>query len=1071
MGTGDLGTEPTCVECGAALPGGARFCPSCGTPSSSAPVRETRKTVTLLFTDVTGSTAIGEQLDPETYRGVMTRYFTVAREAVERHGGTVEKFVGDAVLAVFGIPDAREDDALRAVRAAAELNRAIAALSAELERSHDVTLSVRTGVNTGSVVVGSARAGGAFATGDAVNTAARLEQAAPPGSVLIGAQTHALVRHAVDSVAVDPVPARGKAEPVPAYRLVDVHEDEDGRRQRWDAPLIGREPETRALTDVLERTVAGSKAHLVTILGAPGLGKTRLVEDFLGSVRDRVEVVSGRCVSYGQGIAYWPAVQLLRQGLRLSGGESPEVTRHAVEQVMAGEPGAADVADVLLALFGKDAGTTEAGNDQIRWAAARLLERLAARGPLVVTVDDLHWADPQLLALLDHVLEEAADLPLLLVCQARPELRDTRPEWGQGVVNALTLGLDPFTPEQTGTSLASLVGNGLTTEFVAAVADWSGGNPLFVEELVAHLAEQDLIGQRSGDLPAALGRAGMPPTITAVLAARLDQLPADERALVERVAVVGLEFEVADALALVDESLRDPDRVAGLLGRLARRDLLRRVRSSERPTWAFKHVLIRDAAYDALPKALRTELHERFADRLGDDEGAATGEQAAFVAHHLEQAAQYAHELAPHGTGVEERAVRAGQQLIRAADVALDRGDALTAVGFLERALSLPVSPTLRRDLLFRLLECQDDLSLMDGLARTLASLEASIEADPSELDRLLLAAFQLIAAVGRSDDVDVGALTELSASAARLARAAGDDRRLVLALIAQARAVTMRAAWTEVEGLAAEIDAKGNQYHRMIAQVLRGVALSRGASPISLSIAHVERGLAVLGQSPRRLGRLRLVRASLLTALKGSEVRAGFEQALHQFDSMLPRDTLFGAERTAVAATFMGDLELALDSMTTVASQRRAQGDKATLSTDLADLASVKLQLDHPLDDLRPVLAEARRHTGRDDVLSMALVTALDGVVASREGDHERAAVLSDQAIRVVDSTDDCWAQADIRVWAGEVAEARGDLPRARALLQEALDRYRLKEFAVPAALAEERLRALTPSGDRPGR
>ena len=275
----------TCTRCGSALPANAKFCPECATPVAAAPEREVRKTVTLLFTDVTGSTAMGEALDPEAYRGVMGRYFDVARAAVERHGGTVEKFVGDAVLAVFGVPDVREDDALRAVRAAAELNAAVADLSAELVTSHGVTLAIRTGVNTGSVVAGAARAGGSFATGDAVNTAARLEQAAGPGEILLGAETWHLVRDAVEVEPVEPITAKGKAEPVPAYRLLTVRAGEAGRARRFDAPMVGRERETRALEDALERTVASGRSHLVTVLGAPGIGKTRLVSEFVD--RDR----------------------------------------------------------------------------------------------------------------------------------------------------------------------------------------------------------------------------------------------------------------------------------------------------------------------------------------------------------------------------------------------------------------------------------------------------------------------------------------------------------------------------------------------------------------------------------------------------------------------------------------------------------------------------------------------------------------------------------------------------------------------------------------------------------------
>ncbi|HET7719119.1 MAG TPA: hypothetical protein VFK43_04070, partial [Acidimicrobiales bacterium] len=349
--------------------------------------------------------------------------------------------------------------------------------------------------------------------------------------------------------------------------------------------------------------------------------------------------------------------------------------------------------------------------------------------------------------------------------------------------------------------------------------------------------------------------------------------------------------------------------------------------------------------------------------------------------------------------------------------------------------------------------------------------LGAAVEADPSDLDRALYATFQLVGAVARSEDVDIGILAEVSRSAADLARQEGDNLRLLLALIARARAVTMRAAWTELEDLAAEIDACGNQYHRMIAQVLRGTALARGPSPISLAIAHTERNLAPPGQDPRRLARVRLVRASFLAALQGPGARPALEEAVRELQSVDPRAELFVADRMALAGRFMGDLPLAMDSLSTIVSLRRAQGDSATLSTDLADLAACMLELGRPPQEVRPVVAEAELLTGRGDALSASLVAALGGVVASREGDLKGAAELAGRGIDLIDRTDDCWAQADIRAWASEVAQAGGDLPRARALLQEALDRYRLKEFTVLAGDVEERLRALTPSGGRPGR
>ena len=431
-----------CAACGAELPSTVRFCFECGAPVPAAAERETRRTVTLLFTDVTGSTAMGEQLDPEAFRGVLGRYFAVARTAIECHGGTVEKFVGDAVLAVFGVPELHEDDALRAVRAADELNDAVTVLSEELLSELGVRLAIRTGVNTGSVVTGSARAGGSFATGDAVNTAARLEQAAGDGEVLLGASTYALVRDAVEVESVAEVRAKGKAEPVPAFRLRRVLDALHGRRRRADVPLVGRTQENRALDDVLERTVTSGHSHLMTVLGPPGIGKSRLVSEFLLRVGDRAAVAQGRCVSYGQGITYWPLVQALRDALSLSGTESEEVTRQALEQALGAVQDRDRVVDGLLPLLSRTG--VPGTDDQTVWSVRRLLEELATRRPLVLCVDDLHWAEPNLLDLLERVREEVSDLPLLLLCQARPELLEQRPDWGSGAMNAVIFGLEPL---------------------------------------------------------------------------------------------------------------------------------------------------------------------------------------------------------------------------------------------------------------------------------------------------------------------------------------------------------------------------------------------------------------------------------------------------------------------------------------------------------------------------------------------------------------------------------------------------------------------------------------------------
>jgi len=315
---------PICEKCGEDNPERAKFCLNCAAPLAAAPApREVRKTVTVVFTDMTGSTAMGERLDPETLRRVMTRYYEVLREVLERHGGTVEKFIGDGVMAVFGIPIVHEDDALRAVRAAADMRAELARLNAELDRDHGVTIGIRTGVNTGEVVTG-AGSGDSLATGDAVNVAARLEQAAQPGEVLIGQDTYRLVRDAVEVDGVDPLALKGKADPVPAFRLRSVAVGVEGLARHLDSPMVGRDRERQLLTQAFDRSIDESTCHLFTVLGAAGVGKSRLVAEFLSSVRDTATVLLGRCLPYGEGITYWPITEIVTAAAGIAEADSPE---------------------------------------------------------------------------------------------------------------------------------------------------------------------------------------------------------------------------------------------------------------------------------------------------------------------------------------------------------------------------------------------------------------------------------------------------------------------------------------------------------------------------------------------------------------------------------------------------------------------------------------------------------------------------------------------------------------------------------------------------------------------------
>jgi class 3 adenylate cyclase len=386
--------------------------------------RDLRKTVTIVFTDVTGSTGLGERLDPESFRRVMRRYFARMRLVLERHGGTVQKFIGDAILAVFGHPVAHEDDAVRAMRAAAEMREELSSLNDELEREWGLRIAARTGVNTGEVVLGDPAVDDSLLIGDAVNVAARLEQQADPDEILVGELTRRLGRHAVVAEPMPPVELRGRSEPVGAYRLISVQPVPDAAGRPAETPLVGRARERRALDEAFHGVIAGATPHLVTVLGEAGVGKSRLAAELITSCRLESQVLFGRCLPYGKGITFWPVLEVIREALALPDATASAETMNRLTAFLGNEEDAGRIAPRLGQLIG----LTEiaAGVEETFWAVRRFLEMVARRRPAVVVIDDLHWAEPTLLDLIHHVADHGRG-PLLLVCLTRPDLRDLRP--------------------------------------------------------------------------------------------------------------------------------------------------------------------------------------------------------------------------------------------------------------------------------------------------------------------------------------------------------------------------------------------------------------------------------------------------------------------------------------------------------------------------------------------------------------------------------------------------------------------------------------------------------------------
>jgi class 3 adenylate cyclase/tetratricopeptide (TPR) repeat protein len=1029
--------------------------------------RETRRVVTLLFTDVTGSTAMGEKLDPEAYRGVMGRYFAAARAAVERHGGTVEKFVGDAVLAVFGIPEVHEDDALRAVRAAYELNDAVARLSDRLVGELDVRLSIRTGVNTGAVVAGAARAGGSFATGDAVNTAARLEQAAPSGEILLGATTYALVRDAVEAEAVGPVLAKGKSEPVPAYRLLRVLDAARGRRGRDDVALVGRARENRALDKAFTRTVTSGRSHRITVLGPAGIGKSRLVGEFLGRVGDRAAVAHGRCLSYGQGITYWPLIQALRDALRLSGTESPEITRYALTEALGRAPDRHEVVEPLMALLGK-AGMP-GGNEQTFWSVRRLVEELASQRPLVLSVDDLHWAEPALLQVLDRLGEEVVDLPLLLLCQARPELLELYTGWDSGAAGSTTVRLDPLSPAETTASVAALLGGDPPEGFADTVSEWSGGNPLFIEEIVAHLVESGVLERRPRDVwrvARPLDRAGAPPNVTALLASRLDGLPATERDLLERVSVIGLEFTGADVELLVEPPARRE--VGGVLTALTGRDLVRLVSSSEDDTWAFKHVLVRDAAYDGMAKSLRAELHERFADAVaaGDHAG---DERAGFVAHHLEQAARYRRELSGHDPEAETLVDRAVESLVLAADQARDREREDTSISYLERAMALgPTTSTARRIILERQVVSCFEAGELDRLAGALDSFEAELDESAEQVDRVFLRTMRGVHEMSVGGAVDPAQVNALAEEVVAIGRAAGDTRWIVRGLRAQSLCSMVLALWGDAAAHSDEVIRIGSPADARSARSLHLVALTLGDGTLR-DVRELIRHEATIDGNTPTVQLLGLLWDAIVAAGDGSPDAGELIAATEVRHEELYAAGTIGEPTLPLLADAYAmnrDLDGAVAYLQRVNDVFRRSGDLGHASTYILVQVLKMLERGDRLESVVPLVDEAATYTSPYDRLSIAYLAACRAVVAVRSGNREQATELAAEALRVADATHELWHRADLRLALSVVPRATGDQALERRMLQEAAPMYQRKEIRSYDAEIQRRLAVLGREG-----
>ena len=966
----------TCPSCGKEISGEFVYCPFCAASLAGAE-DEQRKTVTVLFCDVTGSTALGESSDPEALRALLARYFERMRGIVEAHGGTVEKFIGDAVMAVFGVPVAHEDDALRACRAAVEMRDALPELGVQ----------ARIGINTGEVVTGTAER---LATGDAVNVAARLEQAADPGTILIGEGTLRLVRESVGADSVDPLPLKGKSAPVPALRLLEVR----GELERSHATrFVGRVPELAALRQAWERTRSEGKCELVTVVGEPGVGKSRLVAEALGSLEARA--VRGRCLPYGEGITYWPVVEVVKQ--------------------LAALPSEPSAATAIRSLLGESEEATSA--DQIAWAFRKLLEEQA---PLIVVLDDIQWGEETFLDLVEATALLTA-APLLLLCTARPELLGRRPAWPN------VLRLEPLNDAEA----EELMRSEVREELAERIGHAAGGNPLFLSEMLAMARESEDVE--------------VPPTLKALLTARLDQLEESERRVLQRGSVEGELFHRGAVQALAPEE----EQVTARLTALVRRELVRpdRAQLAGDDGFRFRHLLIRDTAYEALPKSVRAELHARFADWL--ETHAELVELDELVGYHLERAVGYRQEL---GQPVDGLAERAGDRLAAAGRRALWREDRRTAHALLERALDL--TRPLRLDVLLEVDLAAtlfvDDSRRAHAMLTAAADRAAALGDESGEAFARAMAAYHWFNLSGSSQEVE-----PLLLAALPLLEQANDHASLVhvweVLGLAVANGRQQFADWEEASRRAIE-------HARLAGQQRAGlfwleVPLVAGPLPADEALRRLD---AVLPEAPAPL--------SLAS-------RAWLLAMLDRFDEAMPLALEANARqyeldgrrllewRVAEIALLRGDHEEAAARLRLVCEWLEEREQLPYLTLYLSLLGRVLCVLGR--FDEAQALADRARELEEDDESSLPW-RQVHALVHSHRGEHAEAEEAAREAVDAVERSDGLNDQAAAWWDLAEVLQAAGRGDEAAAAFGNALERYERKKNIPMARQVRERITAV---------
>ena len=619
-----------CSSCGTENPAGYKFCGQCGAALVSARVKsafEERRVISVVFADLVGFTSRAEHMDPEDLRSVLDPYYRRLRSELEAHGGTVEKFIGDAVVGVFGAPVAHGDDPERAVRAALAIRDAVPEMNAE---ASDLDLKLRIAVNTGEAIVTftPGATNEAMVAGDVVNTASRLQSSAPVNGVLVGEETYRATSSVIMYEPVDPLTVKGKQDEVHAWLAV-ASLQMPGVRARRETPFVGRTSELTALETAWARTLEERSAQLVTILGVPGIGKSRLADEFIASVEGEARVLRGRSLPYGAESGYGPFTQHVMQFAGIFDTDPIPVATQKLEEAVSRlvDEGAGELAAHLAILAGLTHDEV-ADRRTLFFAARRMVEDLAAEKPLVLVFEDIHWAEGGLLDLIETLASLLEHAPVLLLTMARPDLVDSSPSWGSGLRSYTALALDPLSSNSAEELALRLLGRETLNDNAARLAATSEGNPLFIEELAASVSEHATSADDK-----------LPTSVRSIIAARLDALPERERAVVLAASAIGKVFWAG----AVERLHSDGQGIHDVLDSLEHRDLLRREpvsRIAGDAQYSFKHMLIREVAYETLPRARRRELHAAAAEFIEAVAGERSAEWAPILALHYRNADQ-----------------------------------------------------------------------------------------------------------------------------------------------------------------------------------------------------------------------------------------------------------------------------------------------------------------------------------------------------------------------------------------------------------------------------------------------